>query len=828
MAFYNQPPEAVLRDLGSSPAGLTEAEAQARLERDGKNLLQGKKRKSLLRAFLGSLCDRMTIVLFLAAAASYTASRIAGETDYDFIIILAIVFINSVISVYQERRAEKAIEALKKLGTPQALVLRGGQEREIKSEDVVRGDLLLLRKGYFVPADARVLEANELLTDESSLSGESAAVSKTAALLTGENLHLSEQRNMVFSSTAILGGSGKAVAVATGMDTSVGRIAALLHEEENGKTPLQERLARIGSLLGNAALVICALLLVFSLLRGMPFAEMFLTSVSLAVAAIPEGLPAIVTIMLSIGVQKMARHKAIVKHLTSVETLGCASVICSDKTGTLTQNRMTVVETHGDRENLFRLFLLCNDRASPTENALAEKGEAERAYAPEPRVAEVPFDSKRKYMITVHKTKSGYLSVLKGAPDVILPMCRGAAGAAEKASEMAQRALRVLGFAYAETETLPAAPEKLSYTFCGLAGLIDPPRAESYEAVKACRRAGIKVVMITGDHADTAVAVARSIGICGDRESAVTESELLAMEEPERRRAILSHTVFARTTPEFKLRIVRELQAGGFVVAMTGDGVNDAPALKAADIGCAMGKGGTDVAKEASDLILADDNFATIVSAVRQGRGIYENIRRTVHFLLSCNIGEIITVFAAILVRLPSPLAAVQLLWVNLVTDSLPAVALGMEKTDEDVMRRKPIKKGQGMFSFVDGLQIFFEGILIGILSLSAYLIGCRLEGHMTGRTMAFLVLSLSQLFHSYNMRSDKSIFRIGPFSNGMINFSFLLCGALQVAVVLFEPLRTVFGTVLLDGRAWLIVLALSFAPVVVCEIYKALNRKKI
>ena len=511
-----------------------------------------------------------------------------------------------------------------------------------------------------------------------------------------------------------------------------------------------------------------------------------------------------------------------------METLGCASVICSDKTGTLTQNRMTVVETHGDREKLFRLFLLCNDRASPTEIALAEKGEAERAYAPEPRVAEVPFDSKRKFMITVHKTKEGYLSVLKGAPDIILPMCKGAGGVAEQASEMARRALRVLGFAYAETATQPASPEKLSYTFCGLAGLIDPPRAESYEAVKACRRAGIKVVMITGDHADTAVAVARSIGICGERDSAVTESELLAMEETERRRAILSHTVFARTTPEFKLRIVRELQAGGFVVAMTGDGVNDAPALKAADIGCAMGKSGTDVAKEASDLILADDNFATIVSAVRQGRGIYENIKRTVHFLLSCNIGEIITVFAAIVARLPSPLAAVQLLWVNLVTDSLPAVALGLEKTDEDVMRRKPIKKGQGMFSFVDGLQIFFEGILIGILSLSAYLIGCRLEGHMTGRTMAFLVLSLSQLFHSYNMRSDKSIFRIGPFSNGMVNFSFLLCGALQVAVVLFAPLRTVFGTVLLDGSAWLTVLALSFAPVVVCELRKALNRKKM
>ena len=729
MAFYNQPPEAVLRDLGSSPAGLTEAEAQARLERNGKNLLQGKKRKSLLRAFLGSLCDRMTIVLFLAAAASYTASRIAGETDYDFIIILAIVFINSVISVYQERRAEKAIEALKKLGTPQALVLRGGQEREIKSEDVVRGDLLLLRKGYFVPADARVLEANELLTDESSLSGESAAVSKTAALLSGENLHLSEQRNMVFSSTAILGGSGKAVAVATGMDTNVGRIAALLHEEENGKTPLQERLARIGSLLGNAALVICALLLVFSLLRGMPFAEMFLTSVSLAVAAIPEGLPAIVTIMLSIGVQKMARHKAIVKHLTSVETLGCASVICSDKTGTLTQNRMTVVETHGDRENLFRLFLLCNDRASPTENALAEKGEAERAYAPEPRVAEVPFDSKRKYMITVHKTKSGYLSVLKGAPDVILPMCRDAAGAADKASEMAQRALRVLGFAYAETETLPAAPEKLSYTFCGLAGLIDPPRAESYEAVKACRRAGIKPVMITGDHVVTASAIARELGILTDGDRAITGAELDAMTDGELDAAVEQIAVYARVSPENKIRIVKAWQRKGQVVSMTGDGVNDAPALKAADIGCAMGITGTDVAKGAADMTLTDDNFATIVDAVREGRGIYANIRKVVGFLLGTNIGEVITVFAAMLLWRKTPLLSMQLLLINLATDSLPAIALGMEAVEADVMDKKPKPKSEGLFAHGLGVRIVLQGFLFALLTLIGFVAGEKATG---------------------------------------------------------------------------------------------------
>ena len=674
MAFYNQPPEAILRDLGSSPAGLTEAEAQARLERDGKNLLQGKKRKGLLRTFFGSLCDRMTIVLFLAAGASYAASRIAGETDYDFIIILAIVLINSVISVYQERRAEKAIEALKKLGTPQALVLRDGQEREIKSEDVVRGDLLILRKGYFVPADARVLEANELLTDESSLSGESVAVSKTAELLSGNELHLSEQRNMVFSTTAILGGSGKAVAVATGMDTSVGRIAALLHEEEAGKTPLQERLARIGTLLGNAALVICALLFGFSLLRGMPFAEMFLTSVSLAVAAIPEGLPAIVTIMLSIGVQKMARHKAIVKHLTSVETLGCASVICSDKTGTLTQNRMTVVETHGDREKLFRLFLLCNDRASPTEIALAEKGEAERAYAPEPRVAEVPFDSKRKFMITVHKTKEGYLSVLKGAPDIILPMCKGAGGVAEQASEMARR---VLGFAYAETATQPASPEKLSYTFCGLAGLIDPPRAESYEAVKACRRAGIKVVMITGDHADTAVAVARSIGICGERDSAVTESELLAMEETERRRAILSHTVFARTTPEFKLRIVRELQAGGFVVAMTGDGVNDALAIKEADLGIAMGNAAP-ATKAVAQVVLVDSKFSHLPDVVARGRQVMANMERVASLFLVKTVYSALISLGVVLTQIPFPYLPRHITYIGALTIGMPAFILAL------------------------------------------------------------------------------------------------------------------------------------------------------
>ena len=626
---------------------------------------------------------------------------------------------------------------------------------------------------------------------------------------------------MVFSSTAILGGSGKAVAVATGMDTNVGRIAALLHEEENGKTPLQERLARIGSLLGNAALVICALLLVFSLLRGMPFAEMFLTSVSLAVAAIPEGLPAIVTIMLSIGVQKMARHKAIVKHLTSVETLGCASVICSDKTGTLTQNRMTVVETHGDRENLFRLFLLCNDRASPTENALAEKGEAERAYAPEPRVAEVPFDSKRKYMITVHKTKSGYLSVLKGAPDVILPMCRGAAGAAEKASEMAQRALRVLGFAYAETETLPAAPEKLSYTFCGLAGLIDPPRAESYEAVKACRRAGIKPVMITGDHVVTASAIARELGILTDGDRAITGAELDAMTDDELDAAVEQIAVYARVSPENKIRIVKAWQRKGQVVSMTGDGVNDAPALKAADIGCAMGITGTDVAKGAADMTLTDDNFATIVDAVREGRGIYANIRKVVGFLLGTNIGEVITVFAAMLLWRKTPLLSMQLLLINLATDSLPAIALGMEAVEADVMDKKPKPKSEGLFAHGLGVRIVLQGFLFALLTLIGFVAGEKATGTLAGgQTLAFMVLALSQVVQAYNMRSDRSLFAIGPFSNHKLNWAALASTAL-VALVLFTPVGIAFGLVTLPWQYYLLGLGLILAPLLVMEIAK-------
>lgn len=829
MELYNKTVAEVFGALGTSADGLSADEARARLEKDGKNVLESGRKKGIIRSFLSSLCDRMTVVLFLAAAASYAASRMAGETDWDFVIILAIVAVNSVISVYQERRAEKAIEALRKLGTPSAFVIRDGREQEVSSEDIAVGDVIVLRKGLIVPADARVIQQNELITDESSLTGESVAVNKNALPLKEKELHITEQSNMVFSSCPVLGGNGRAVVTAVGMDTCVGKIASLLHGEQDSKTPLQERLARIGTMLGNAAMIICVLIFAFSLLRGMPFAEMFLTSVSLAVAAIPEGLPAIVTVMLSIGVQKMAKHKAIVKHLTSVETLGCASVICSDKTGTLTLNKMTVVETFGDDSLLYRLFLLCNDRASPTETALAEKAESEHAHVSEPRVAEVPFDSSRKYMITVHRTAKGYLSVLKGAPDVIFPMCAHVDGEARaKVGEMAEKALRVMGFAWCESGSPTSDPSAQRFIFCGLAGLADPPRPESASAVRDCRRAGIKVVMITGDHASTAAAIARKIGICSDTDKAITEAELRRMDEHGLHKAILSHTVFARTTPEFKLKIVKELQAAGHVVAMTGDGVNDAPALKAADIGCAMGRGGTDVAKEASDLILADDNFATIVGAVKQGRGIYANIRRTVRFLISCNIGEIITVFAAIAARLPSPLAAVQLLWVNLVTDSLPAIALGLERTDDDVMRRPPVKKGQGMFSFSDVLSILFDGILIGILALSAYISGCAAGGHVTGSTMAFLVLSLSQLFHSYNMRSEKSLFEIGAFSNGMINLSFLICGALQLAVVLFAPLRSVFGTAELSTVQWITVSALSFVPVAVSEIRKALMRKKM
>ncbi len=799
--------------------GLSQNEAEKRLEKDGKNTLEIRKKDSIIKKFFLSLCDRMTIILLLAAAVSFVTSLIGGESTIDTFIILAIVVLNSVIGVIQESKAEKALDALKRMTSPHATVLRDGKQMDIPTEELVKGDVIILKKGFLVGADGYLFEASSLTADESALTGESIPVEKTVLTKSaGES-------NLVRAGTVICGGSGKAIVTATGMDSYMGHIAGLLDKGKSEKTPLQVRLAKTGGILGNIALAICVLIFVISLIRGMDMGEMFLTSVSLAVAAIPEGLPAIVTIILSIGVKTMAEKKAVVKKLPAVETLGTAAVICSDKTGTLTQNKMTVTDFFGD-ENASRLCaLLCNNCDSPTENALFHWAKKEKPdithYL---RIKEIPFDSDKKYMITVHKEKGGYIIVKKGAPEKIL---KKESELYSKATEYALAGKRVIAFGYCSMEKAPADPEKCVFIPCGICGIEDPPRPEVKEAVRMCRKAGIKPVMITGDHADTAAAVARNIGILRDGEKVYTQSHLENLDTPELAKAVRNCSVFARTTPEFKVRIVEAYRYGNQVVAMTGDGVNDAPALKKADIGCAMGINGTDVAKEAADIILTDDNFSTIIEAVRYGRGIYDNIRRAVRFLLSCNIGEILTVLAAILMSLPSPLSAIQLLWVNLVTDSLPAVSLGMEKTHDSVMDRKPALKNESLFAGGLGIKIFAEGILIGCMSLCAYLLGLKSGDNAVASTMCFGVLSFSQLFHAFNMRTEKPFFAAKIPSNTALVLSVLLCMGLQAAIMVFPPAMSLFGAVPLNLRQWITVALLSFAPIPVCETVKIIKRKK-
>jgi Ca2+-transporting ATPase len=827
--WHSKTPSFIYEKLSCSKNGLTSGESNIRLGLYGKNLLTQKKKKSVITRFFAAMGDKMTIILLIAAVISFIASKIGNESNADPIIILMIVVLNAIISVIQENKAEKALEALRSLSTPESTVIRDGKPVKIRSEDIVAGDIVLLEKGCFVPADIRLTEANELVIDESALTGESHGVTKTAELLLPENAHITDMHNMAWSGTAIVSGRGKGIAVATGMDTYVGKIAKMLEGDDNTKTPLQQRLAKVSSVLGNAALIICTIIFIIAVIEGMPVTEMFLTSVSLSVAAIPEGLPAIVTIVLSIGVQIMARQKAVVKRLPAVETLGCASVFCSDKTGTLTQNKMTVTEVFGDGKKLSIPFILCNNFSSPTENALLDYA---KKFVPEPdsiiekyeRIKEIPFDSKKKYMVTIHKYGSGYITYIKGAPDVILQLCRGDKSAANRSvTDMASRALRVMAFAKAESAAPPDDVMKCNYELIGLCGMLDPPRPEVYEAVALCKRAGIRPVMITGDHLDTAVAIGKSIGIYGEGDECHTEKELSELSNTELAEAVKNCTVFARTTPEFKVKIVEAFQRNGMVVAMTGDGVNDAPALKRADIGCAMGINGTDVAKEAADLILTDDNFSTIVEAVRQGRGIYANIKKAVHFLLSCNIGEILTVFVAILLKFPAPLTAIQLLWVNLVTDSLPAISLGLEKAERDVMKQKPIKKGESLFARGMSLEMIAGGVFIGFISLIAYIAGTKMGGNILGRTMCFLVLSISQLFHSFNIHSRKSIFRSNLFGNPYLIISFVLCLGLQLSVVLVPFLSSLFGSAALGLTEWLVVFLLSASTVVVSEIYKLL-----
>ena len=823
--WYHETTESILRSLSAGAGGLSAAEAAARAEKYGENLIGTKKKKSFPRRFFGAMLDRMTVVLLIAAGVSFAASLVGGGSYADPIIILLIVLINAFIATVQESRAEHALEALKRMQSPESTVIRDGTPTRIQSRYIVPGDVILLQKGDIIPCDARLLRSNGLCVDESALTGESMGVSKNAHAKALPGAPMSECESSVFSSCAVLTGSAAAIAVKTGVHTAVGEIAEMIGTE-NEQTPLQKRLAKLGTVLGNGALAICALIFVFSLIKGMDVGEMFMTSVSLSVAAIPEGLPAIVTVVLSAGVKTMAHRRAVVKRLPAVETLGNAQVICTDKTGTLTCNEMKVVRHSGSAEDIARVIARCGDDSSPTELALAEFAKGFRAAPECAAVTEIPFDPNKKYMMSVYRESGGYRTYIKGAPDVIARFCRsGGAQAAETAADWAEQALRVIAFARSGvTAAPPDSPENAAFELVGLCGISDPPRPEARDAVEACRKAGIRVIMLTGDHPATAGAVAREVGIMRRGERVLTESDTASMSAREFDRAVKECNVFARVTPRFKLRVVESLSRSGKTVAMTGDGVNDAPALKRADIGAAMGISGTEAAKEAADMILTDDNFATVVSAVREGRGIFDNIRRAVHFLLSCNIGELFTVFFAIIVSLPSPLSAIQLLWVNLTTDSLPAISLGLEGTHGDVMERRPFPKNAPLFGAERVFRIVFEGLLIGTLAITAFAVGNARGGFLCGRTMCFTVLSVSQLFHSFNMRSERSIFRKGIGKNRFVTAAFFICFALQASVILIPSAAALFGVCALSAAEWGICIALSATPVAVCEIYKALR----
>ena len=868
--WHTMPVSRVMEEVDGKPTGLTAEQARAHLRQWGANQLEQGKKDGLLLRILEQIKDPMVLVLLAAAGLSLLAG--GGRDWLDAGIILLIVVVNSAISITQEDNAQRALEALKQMASPKAAVLRDGAVQRIDAAQVVPGDVLLLEAGDQVSADGRLLECAGLQADESAMTGESVPVTKTPADSLPGDTPLGDRTNMVLAGTVITAGRGRAVVVATGMDTRMGSIAGMLMQAEEIHTPLQKKMTEISKTLSFVCLCVCAVMFGTGLLQGKAVTEMFLTAVSLAVAAIPEGLPAIVSIVLAMGVSRMAKRSVIVKKLPAVETLGCAGVICSDKTGTLTQNRMTVTELWtpgGDRELALTIGALCSDArlevtdkgakavGDPTEGALvlaaARCGmDKERLEQAMPRVGEVPFDSARKLMTTVHtRPEGGWRIMVKGAPDVLLGRCtslwiNGAKplGAKQKTQiaaaneQMARQALRVLGVAFRDVEQRPKRMDRETLerelTFAGLVGMMDPPRKEVKDAVARCRQAGIRPVMITGDHKATAVAIARELDICREGELALTGAELDFMPQELLEADIEKFSVFARVTPEHKLRIVRAWQKKGKVTAMTGDGVNDAPALKAADIGCAMGRSGTDVARGAADMILTDDNFAAIVRAVEEGRGIYANIRKAIHYLLSCNVGEIITIFVATVLNFGQmPLVPVQLLWLNLVTDSLPALALGVEPVERGVMERPPRGAEESLFSRAFVFRLAWQGLMVGGLTLMAYFLGRVVMpvaglADQTANTMAFATLTLSQLFHAYDVRSEeKSLFSIGVLSNPAMNRAFLVGLVMQLGVQLIPFLQGVFSVIPLGLTQWAAVAGLAVAPVVICEIAKALASKE-
>lgn len=874
-----------LTAMQSKEDGLSEKEAKLRLAKYGRNELSGQKPRSLLSRFAEQFNDFMILILLGAAFVSFLTSLLEGKADFtEPLIILIIVIVNAILGVVQEAKAEHSLAMLQKLSAPEAQVIRDGKRTVIPAGEVVPGDVIVLEPGSMVPADARLLHADGLKTDESSLTGESEPVKKNPDCVLKEATGVGDRSNMVCSGSVVISGHATAVVSHTGMNTQVGKIAHLIQQDTAPETPLKKHLAHTGKVLGITVLVICFLVFLLGTLQGRPMFTMFMTAVSLGVAAIPEGLPAIVTIVLSLGVQRMAKKKAIIRHLPAVETLGSATFICSDKTGTLTQNKMTVTELRSGKSVVSKdsaeakpvllCAALCNNayfdekgagNGEPTELALLNAAKEAGLYSPSVigryrRLAEYPFDSGRKCMSTVHlfqkdtaallpvmPTDTHALLVCKGAPEVVLSKCTSVymGGSLtpltaplretlnDYCNRSAERALRVLAVAYRPLSDTACRniTERNADSFeaerdlilLGFLGLMDPPRPEVRDCVRVCKEAGITPVMITGDHALTARAIAADLGICSRNDRVITGGELAKMSEMELIDAVGTCRVFAQVAPEHKVSIVRALQARGEVVAMTGDGINDAPALKAADIGCAMGKSGTDVAKEAADMVLMDDNFSTIVAAVREGRSIYANIRRCVHFLLSCNIGEIITILFALLFGMPSPLLAVQLLWVNLITDSLPAAALGVEPPEKDVMKHPPFHTGKSLFAGGLGFKIAFEGAMIGAIALMAYVIGNHYFG--AGSTMTFAVLSLSQLVHSFHMRSDRPLADIGFFTNPKLLFSFALCAFLQISVITFPFAAKIFSVTPLPVAAWCVVTILSLLPLPIVELQKRMQK---
>lgn len=879
--FYNREINDILASLKSSAtAGLTKEEVTRRLEEYGYNQLISKRKKTFFKMFIAQFKSFMIIILFIAAIISGVIGVYDGEGLLDTFVILGILLINALIGAIQERKAESSLEALKNMAAPITKVVRDGSVSEINTKDLVPGDIVILETGAIIPADVRLIEAINLKIQESSLTGESVPVDKRTEMLTGDDVALGDRINMAFATGMVTYGRGRGVVVETGMGTQVGKIADMLQHADETETPMSRRLGQLGKTLGIAALAICALIFVVGILYGNSALSMFMTAVSLAVAAIPEGLPAVSTIVLAIGVQRMVKKNAIIRTLPSVETLGSATVICSDKTGTLTQNKMTVVEAYvnnkrdlinraapasllNDEEmRLLSISVLCADAqlkknvdgsisfsGDPTETALLDFGVLYNVYKDKlekefPRVAEIPFDSERKRMTTVNKVSERVTRVnVKGGLDEVLSVCNRIIIKGEIKTitaddtdqirstneEMANSALRVLAMAYKELHQAPKNVEigelENELIFIGLLGMIDPARPEVIDAVARCNTAGIRAVMITGDHKATAMAIAKEIGIFRENSIAITGAELEKLSDEEFNTNVADYTVYARVAPEHKVRIVKAWQSNNEVVAMTGDGVNDAPALKQADIGAAMGIVGTDVAKGAADMVLTDDNFATIVSAVEEGRRIYDNILKAIQFLISSNIGEIFLLLVTSIFNLGIPLLPIHILWINLVTDSLPALALSVDPAEKDIMQRKPRNSKKGFMTRGMIYRIMYQGLMLGSIPLVAFIMGLREHDVVLGQTMAFATLMFVQLVHVRNVHSNTRIsFSTNPFLNKPLIAAILGSAALALIVLLVPPFRDAFRLTAMDGKHWLIVLSLSLIPIVVVDLFKLLK----